>query len=270
MFFPLSKLIYFVITPSNFFILIGLVGCVLMFGGWTPRLGRGLVLLGFAGLFLGGLLPLAAWITLPLENRFPRFADDGAPVTGVIVLGGAVETQTTLARGQLSVNDAGERQIAFADLARRYPQARLLFSGGSGLLGTDGTSEAEIVSRFADTLGLPRTRMILEDRSRNTHENARFSADLVKPVAGERWLLVTSAWHMPRAMGCFRQAGFDVTAYPVDYRTMGWGDAWKLKSFASDGLLVLDLVVKEWIGLIVYRLAGYTDAVLPAPHTTTD
>ena len=270
MFFPLSKLIYFVITPSNFFILIGLLGCVLMFGGWTPRLGRGLALLGFAGLFLGGLLPLSAWIALPLENRVPRFAEDGAPITGVIVLGGAVETQTTLARGQLSVNDAGERQIAFADLARLYPQARLLFSGGSGLLGNDGTSEAAIVSRFADTLGLPRTRLILEDRSRNTHENARFSADLVKPVTGERWLLVTSAWHMPRAIGCFRQAGFDVTAYPVDYRTVGWSDAWKPKSFASDGLLVLDLVVKEWIGLIVYRLAGYTDALLPAPQAKSD
>ena len=75
---------------------------------------------------------------------------------------------------------------------------------------------------------------------------------------------------MPRAIGCFRQAGFDVTAYPVDYRTVGWSDAWKLKSFASDGLLVLDLVVKEWIGLVVYRLAGYTDAMLPAPRTKAD
>lgn len=265
MFFPLSKLIYFVITPSNFLILVGLVGCVLLFGGWVPRLGRGLTLLGFVGLLFGGLGPLAAWIALPLEDRFPSFAEDGAPVTGVIVLGGAVETITSLARDRLTVNDAAEREIAFADLARRYPEARLVFSGGSGLL-KEGESEAEIFSRFAGTLGLSPARLILENRSRNTHENARFTADLVKPSAGERWLLVTSAWHMPRAMGCFRTAGFDVTAYPVDYRTAGWSDAWRFNTFASDGLLLLDIIVKEWIGLVVYRLSGYTDAWLPGPH----
>jgi uncharacterized SAM-binding protein YcdF (DUF218 family) len=266
MFFPLSKLIFFVITPSNAMILAGVAGALLVLGRWR-RAGGGLVLAAALGLFAGGL---AVWVALPLEERFPRFEDDGTPVAGIVVLGGAIETRLSAARDQLVVNDAGERHIAMADLARRYPQARLVFTGGSGSLKDGHVSEAEIVGRTADTLGLPRTRLILEDRSRNTHENARFSADLIKPVAGERWLLVTSAWHMPRAMGCFRQAGFDVTAYPVDYRTMGWSDAWKLKSFASDGLLVLDLVVKEWIGLIVYRLTGYTDAVLPAPPSPTD
>lgn len=107
--------------------------------------------------------------------------------------------------------------------------------------------------------------MILEDRSRNTRENAQFSADLVHPEPGERWLLVTSAWHMPRAVGCFRQAGFTVTAFPVDYRTRGWGDRVRLNGFASDGLLQLDLAVKEWIGLVVYRIAGYTPDWLPGP-----
>lgn len=108
-----------------------------------------------------------------------------------------------------------------AALARRYPQARLVFTGGSGNLGGGSPSESEIVGRYADPMGLPRTRLILEDRSRNTRENAAFTADMVKPKPGERWLLVTSAWHMPRAIGCFRQAGFAVIAYPVDYRTGG-------------------------------------------------
>jgi uncharacterized SAM-binding protein YcdF (DUF218 family) len=268
MFFPLSKLIFFVITPSNAMILAGVAGALLVLGRWR-RAGGGLVLAAALGLFVGGLAPLAVWVALPLEERFPRFEDDGTPVAGIVVLGGAIETRLSAARDQLVVNDAGERHIAMADLARRYPQARLVFTGGSGSLKDGHVSEAEIVGRTADTLGLPRTRLILEDRSRNTHENAAFTADLVKPKPGERWLLVTSAWHMPRAVGCFRAAGFTVSPYPVDYRTAGRRDAFRFQGFASEGLQVLDLVVKEWIGLVAYRLAGYTDTWLPAPQTSS-
>ncbi|GJD94661.1 YdcF family protein [Methylobacterium iners] len=264
MFFPLSKLIFFAITPSNLLILMGLLGIVLVLAG-RVRSGRWLALFGLAGLLVAGLSPLANWVARPLEERFPAFAPDERPVAGIIVLGGAIETRLALARGQLLLNDAGERQIIMADLARRFPEARLVFSGGSGNLRGDGGSEADVVSKFADVLALPRTRLILEDRSRNTRENAAFTAALVKPRPDQRWLLVTSAWHMPRAIGCFRQAGFDVTAYPVDYRTGGPADALRFAGFASEGLALLDLVVKEWVGLTAYRLAGYTDAWLPAP-----
>ena len=266
MFFPLSKLIFFVVTPSNFLILIGLLGCLLLFTEAGRGLGRLLALAGFLGLLVAGLSPLSAWTLMPLENRFPAFEDDGTPVAGIIVLGGAVETGTSLARGQITVNDAGEREIALADLARRYPKARLVFSGGSGsLVHQRAVSEAEVVSRHADTLGVPRDRLILEQQSRNTHENALFSARMTQPKPEERWLLVTSAWHMPRAVGCFRKAGFAVTAYPVDYRTGGPRDAYRLFTFASDGLTEFDIGVKEWIGLVAYRLAGYTEAWLTGP-----
>jgi len=268
MFFPLSKLIFFVLTPSNAMILAVIAGALLVFGRWR-RAGGGLVLAAGLGLLAGGLSPLAIWVALPLEQRFPQFVDDGTPIAGIVVLGGAIETRLSAARDQLVVNDAGERQIAMADLARRYPQARLVFSGGSGSLKQGHVSEAEIVGRTAETLGLPRTRLILEDRSRNTHENAAFTADMVKPKPGERWLLVTSAWHMPRAVGCFRAAGFTVQAYPVDYRTAGPQDALRFNGFASDGLTTLDLMTKEWIGLVAYRLAGYTDAWLPAPQASS-
>lgn len=265
MFFPLSKLIFFVLTPSNFLILLGLLGCLLLFTEAGRGLGRVLAITGFLGLLVAGLSPLSSWVLAPLENRFPSFPDDGEPVTGIVVLGGAVEADTSIGRGQITVNDAGEREIALGDLARRYPKARLVFSGGAGSMREYAVSEAEVVSRYADTLGVPRDRLILEQRSRNTHENAVFSAQLVQPKPGERWLLVTSAWHMPRAMGCFREAGFPVVAYPVDYRTNWPRDAYRFASFASDGLSEFDIGVKEWIGLIAYRLTGYTDAVMPAP-----
>lgn len=262
-FFPLSKVIYFLITPSNFFIFAVLIG-VLLLSMRLRRTGIALALLGAAGLALGGLAPLSEAVLLPLEQRFPPFPADGPAPTGIIVLGGGIEAGLSEARGQVIVNDAGERPIYLADLARRFPAARLVFSGGSGFIG-GGIAEADIVSRQADTIGVPRTRLILENRSRNTHENATFTAALVLPKPGERWLLVTSAWHMPRAVGCFRQAGFTVDAFPVDYRTRGWGDMVRFNGFASDGLLQLDLGVKEWIGLAVYRWAGYTPDWFPGP-----
>ncbi|MCJ2121994.1 YdcF family protein [Methylobacterium sp. J-077] len=265
MFFTLSKVIYFLITPSNFFIFSALAGLLLLAATRLRRLGFGLAGFGLLGLALGGLAPVSEIALLPLEQRFEPYPTDGPAPVGIIVLGGGIEAGLSESRDQVIVNDAGERPIYFADLARRFPKARLVFSGGSGFVG-GGIAEADIVSRQADVIGLPRTRLILENRSRNTYENALFSAALVQPKPGERWLLVTSAWHMPRAVGCFRQAGFTVDAYPVDYRTRGWGDIARFHGFASDGLLQLDLAVKEWIGLVAYRLAGYTPDWLPGPE----
>ena len=264
MFFTLSKVIYFLITPSNFLIVTALVGVGLLLSTARRRLGGALALTGTLGLLAGGLSPLSEVVLLPLEQRFTPFPEDGPAPTGIIVLGGGIESGLSEARDQVVVNDAGERPIYLAELARRFPDARLVFSGGSGFVG-GGTAEADIVSRKADVMSLPRARLILENRSRNTRENAVFSADLAQPKSGERWLLVTSAWHMPRAVGCFRQAGFTITAFPVDYRTRGWGDLARFNGFASDGLLQLDLAVKEWIGLAVYRLSGYTPDWLPGP-----
>ncbi|MBE7201752.1 MAG: YdcF family protein [Parafilimonas terrae] len=264
MFFPLSKGIYFLITPSNFLIFAILAGLFLAAATRLRRTGIGLAFVGALGLALGGLSPLSEMVLLPLEQRFPPYPADGPAPTGIIVLGGGIESGLSEARAQVVVNDAGERPIYLADLARRFPGARLVFSGGSGFIG-GGIAEADIVSRQADVIGVPRTRLILENRSRNTHENAAFSAALVQPKPEERWLLVTSAWHMPRAVGCFRQAGFTVDAFPVDYRTRGWGDVTRFNGFASDGLLQLDLAVKEWIGLVAYRWSGYTPDWLPGP-----
>jgi len=265
MFFSLSKILFFALTPSNVLIVACLLGCLLTFTQPGHGFGRVLALVGLLGLLAGGLSPLSVWALLPLEQRFPAFADDGAPIAGIVVLGGGLDTTISAARDQLTLNDAGERQVALADLARRYPGVRLVFSGGGAGAEDGAPSEAGTVSRFADSLGIPPNRLVLEERSRNTRENAAYTARIVEPKPQERWLLVTSAWHMPRAVGCFREAGFTVVAYPVDYRTTGPGDVWRIRSFASDGLFEFDLAVKEWIGLLAYRLAGFTGTLLPKP-----
>ena len=102
-------------------------------------------------------------------------------------------------------------------------------------------------------------------RDSNTLENAILSKDLARPQPGERWLLVTSAYHMPRAIGIFRKAGFDVEPYPVDWRTSGSGDALRPFPTVGDGLRRTDTAVREWVGLLVYWLMGMSSSLFPAP-----
>lgn len=262
--FWVSKLGWFMVEPSN------LLAFGLLAGLIVVALGRRWIGLGLAGaawlaLVLCGLGPVGEWLIEPLEGRFPAPDLTGQSVVGVIVLGGAAEADVTMARAQLSMNESGERLVALADLGRRFPQAQLVFTGGSGGPFGDTVSEADAVEAALATLGLPAGRVIFERVSRNTAENASFTKALVQPQAGETWLLVTSAWHMPRAMGVFRRTGFAVTAYPVDFRTRGDGTLTWTSGTLSRGLRRTDVAVREWLGLLAYRALGRTEALLPAP-----
>jgi uncharacterized SAM-binding protein YcdF (DUF218 family) len=264
-FFQASKLFWLLATPSNFLTLAALAGALLGFTVRFRRLGLTLATSAIAATLVAGLSPVSTWIIVPLEERFPVFRDDGRPVDGVVVLGGSVQVGESLARGQVAINEAGERIIALADLVRRYPGAKVVLAGGYPDFIVREAPEADVLAQFTDTLGIPADRVMFEGRSRTTRENAVFSRRLAQPKPGERWLLVTSAWHMPRAVGSFRSAGFPVTAYPVDYRTSGWSDADRFFLSVADGLKRLETAVKEWLGLVGYRLAGYTDEVFPGP-----
>jgi len=162
------------------------------------------------------------------------------------------------------LNESAERLTVVAELARQYPNALILFSGGSGEL-IAGESEAPFALRLFESFAIARDRVLLEDRARNTVENALYSKQLARPLPGERWLLVTSAYHLPRAIGAFRKVGFPVEPYPVDWRTRGTKDA--LRPFASvgDGLRRVDTAMREWVGLAVYWITGRSSEFFPGP-----
>lgn len=263
MFYYFSKILWFFTVPSNLFLSAILAGVLLLSFTHRRKTGFVCIYLGVFACFLGGLAPVANWVLLPLEQRFQTFKGTQKTLTGIIVLGGAAMPEESFEREQLVLNEAGERVMALGHLARLYPEAKLVFSGGGGTVFRDHVSEAETVVRFADTIGVDPKRIIIEDKSRSTAENALFSKMLLSPTDDETWLLVTSAWHMPRAVGTFRKSGFKVLAYPVDYRTRGPRDVWRTFAFASEGLRRLDTGAKEWAGLIAYRLMGRTDALFP-------
>lgn len=264
MFFTLSKTLGFFALPSNILITLALVGVVLMATRFS-RAGRRLVVLCLVLLAVIGLLPIGAALEFVLEERFPPWNPaHGAPV-GIVVLGGAIVPELSAARGQPVLGESGERITAAAELARRYPAARIVFTGGSGNLLLRGTVEADYAVAAFENLGIEPQRIVLERRSRNTSENGTFTATLVKPKPGQRWLLVTSASHMPRAVGVFRQAGFLVEAYPVDRRTSGLQDLMSFGPFAA-GLRRADVAMYEWAGLVTYWVSGRTSALFPGPN----
>jgi uncharacterized SAM-binding protein YcdF (DUF218 family) len=264
MYFVASKVLWLVGSPTNALLLGALLGLLAATLTRRRRAGLAIVAACLIGLGFFGFSPFARRLILPLEERFPAWSDDGGPVAGIIVLGGPVEQATSIARGQLSLNDSGERVVALAALARARPGVPVVFTGGSAALLAQEESEAGTLARYAGWLGLPEGRLQIEERSRNTLENALFTRDLLKPAPGSRYLLVTSAFHMPRAMGLFRKAGFVVLPFPVDYRTTGPGD-WDAFMRASDGLRLTDMAVREWVGLAAARLLGQIDDWLPAP-----
>ena len=262
MFFILSKLVWFVFSPVNLAILLAAFAALLSF----TRFARPARWLGVAALLALGLMafsPLPRIVVRPLEDRFPQQDAAKGPVTGIIVLGGPIG----VARDDVVLLSAGARITKAVELARLHPQAKVVFTGGAAnLISPVTTTEADGARLLFVGLGLPPERLLLEDKSRNTLENAVLTRRLVDPKPGERWLLVTSAWHMPRSMGVFRKAGFAVEAFPVDYLSEGdREDFVRPYMRAPRGLAIADDGFKEWVGLLAYWLAGYTDALFPEP-----
>ena len=258
----LSKTLWFVARPGTFALVLACIGLLAV---WRHRRWGRWPLLAGLGFYVAVLAtPLAPWLVMPLEDRFVRPGEPPARVDGVIVLGGAVDQNLTEARGIPALNGAAERMTELVALARRYPQARLVFTGGQGSLLHGGLTEADVARRLFTSLGVPEERVIYEDRARNTWENAVFTRRLVDPGQGETWLLVTSASHMPRSVGAFRQAGWQVVPWPVNYRT-GPSVAALYDAPFPDRLQMLESGLREWLGLAVYRVLGRSDALFPAP-----
>ena len=263
MFFIVSKVAWFIVNPGNLLLIVlGLGGCLL----WTRwrRAGRWLVSLAVLAALAMATLPLGTRLYLPLENRFPVAGDLPERIDGIIALGGVVDQFVTVARGQVALGGTAERLTEFAALARRYPDARLVFTGGSGDLVRQGVKEADVLRPFFDVLGLDAERILFENQSRNTYENAVVTFGLVKPKPGERWILVTSAFHMPRAVGCFRRVGWRVIPYPVDFNFEG-DETFELAFDLAGGINAFAGGLHEWLGLTFYWLTGKTDTFFPAP-----
>lgn len=263
MFFYLSKIFWFFIQPLNlaiFLLLAGLLAALLRHRRRAAAFG----MLTFVILAFSAWTSLGALLLNPLEERFPKPALPER-VDGIVVLGGGFEGAINLARGGYELNSGGDRMVETAILARRFPQAKVVVSGGNGELVLEGEGDADTAPRLLGALGVSADRLILENKSRNTYENAVFSRRLVEPKPGETWLLITSAFHMPRAKAQFDKAGFPTVPWPVDYRTSGKEGVGFFRDNPADSLQATTMAIREWIGLVAYWLSGRIDQPFPGP-----
>jgi uncharacterized SAM-binding protein YcdF (DUF218 family) len=263
-FFVLSKTLGTVLLPINFLIGIGVLGAILLLTR-RARMARWLMATSILLLALCAFSPVGRLLMLPLEQRFPPWDSSRGAPDGIVVLGGAIDPDLSAALGRTVLTRAADRLIAVAELARQYPNARIVFSGGNAnLLMDDSAKEADFALPTFENLGIAKARLSAERLSRNTVENAEFVKKVANPKPGERWLLVTSAFHMPRSIGLFRKAGFPVEAYPVDWRAAS-STVFRFSSVSIQGLERTEVAMREWIGLLAYWLTGKIDYFFPGP-----
>jgi len=261
MFFYLSKIFWFFIQPLNLAIFLLLAGLLAALLGRRKLFAAGSVL-AFLILALSAWTSLGAMMLNPLEQRFTR-PPLPQKVNGIVVLGGGFEGAINLVRGGYELNSGGDRMVETAVLARRFPEAKVVVSGGTGELFLEGEGDAATAPRLLTALGVTADRLILENKSRNTYENAVFTKGLVTPKPGETWLLVTSAFHMPRSKALFDKAGFATVPWPVDYRTSGREGIGLFRDNPADSLQATTMAIREWIGLFAYWLSGRIDQPFP-------
>lgn len=256
------------LLPSTFQTMLGSAGATLLV--FAPRrrrvrrFGATLVGVGAGGVAALLLLPVDLWLLRPLESQFPPTQ---APphVDGVTVIGDAVSGAISADGAAPTLNRNADRLTALAILARSYPQARVVFAGTPAVSVPGTLIELEASPVLLERLGVARGRVLYDDQSSTTWENAVNALALGQPKPGETWVLVTSASQMPRAMGASRGAGWPtVLPWPVAYRTtkVGWP---ALLQPAATRLMMVNLAAYEWAGLAAYRLRGHTDRLFPEP-----
>jgi uncharacterized SAM-binding protein YcdF (DUF218 family) len=264
-------------SPIDLLLFGALVGVLLGYGR-NARFGRTLALAAILILVAAATLPIGMLLIAPLEDRFPPPPAYLPPPEGIIVLGGAIDDVASAARGETVFDEGGERLTEAVLLARRYPQARIVYAGGSASLTGRTSTEALRARNFMVAMGVAPERVTIEDKSRTTFENARLTAAIVHPQPSQAWIIVTSAFHMPRAMGVFEKAGFHSIAYPVAFRTLG-GEcdppvAFRMLGGECDPRVIFDpaknlhvfqLALHEWIGLTAYWASGRMDYLFPGP-----
>ena len=252
MFFILSKLFWHLAAPSHVLALLILATALCLVLRWRrPAWIFGV--LTILVLLAAGVSPLPMMAVKVLESQYSR-PPWPAHVDGVLMLGAGFDTGLLRVRHAPQTNDGAYRLVEGYAAARHYPNARIVFSGGSGALRGSRFSEAETARYVLEEMGLDPRRLVLEARSRNTYENIVFTKELVKPKPGQVWLLATSAFHMPRAMAIAKKQGWPMVPWPTDYITApDYKGDWLL---VADNLGLADYAMHEWIGMLAYRLTG--------------
>lgn len=257
--FEFSKILWEIFQPSHLIMVLFIVAWAL-FLVWER--GGGLLLITSFILIVLTVLPISQMIIRPLEARFPVPRSLPSDIAGIIILGGGINPKLSSDYQQISMNSMGERVLVGIELANLYPNTSVVYSGGTGSLQNATYKEADYAVDTLEKAGVARERLISEPYSRNTYENFGYLRELIEPDTGAPWILVTSAKHMPRAVGVAQRFGFNVLPYPVDFQTPRQM-TWQPRLDMLHQLEILDSAMKEWVGLLYYSYKGYITETFP-------
>lgn len=263
LFFLASKIGWVFLSPGNLLVFLLTLGILFLAFNHISAAKKILIPTGLVAFVLMAY-PISDYLMKPLEKRFSTPSEMPEKVDGIIILGGGEDLKRSLSWKVAELGLGGDRYIGTASLALTYPNVPVIFTGGSGLVSLQNSEgEGALARQILTTIGIQESRLIIESRSRNTYENFKYTKAIL-PKAKGRYLLVTSSYHMPRAVGIARMQGINVIPYPVDYRTNA--DELRIFDFdLFDHLKALEPAWREWIGLTVYYFSGKTANWFPKP-----
>lgn len=261
LFFYISKIIWLLVSPDSLLLILVIFSLILLYIG-KRQFAKTLLTITSGLLLIIAFFPLGEWLLYPLESHFQTNPNLPKKIDGIIVLNGAAAPELSHMWNQVEVGEAVERDLAFLDLARQYPKAKLIFTGGTGSLTKQEYKAADVAKKLFEQQKFNIKRIKFERKSRNTFENAIYSKEIAKPLKNENWILITTSWHMPRSIGIFCKVNWPVIPYPVDHQTKK-DNLYRVDFDLAKNLKVLKIGIKEWLGLFAYYLSGKTTSIFP-------
>lgn len=261
LFFYISKLIWLLVSPDTLLLILIILTLILLYIG-KDKYAKTLLTLLSGVLIIISFFPIGEWMLYPLESRFNSNPVLPEKIDGIIVLSGAEDTLLSNVWKQVELGAAAERNLSFLTLARKYPKAKLVFTGGTGSLINQEYKAADVAKELFKQQDFDVEKIVFERESRNTFENASYSKKIVNPQENENWILITTSWHMPRSVGIFCKAEWFVIPYPVDHQT-NKNNLFRINFDLLNNLYTLKTAIKEWLGLFAYYLGGKTSSLYP-------
>lgn len=258
MFFILSKISTFIIDPAFLLVLFTFLSWLVSKKRYRQKLKSFIIILLF---YLFSTATTSNALFSLLENwEKPSPLADG--YDSVIVLSGMTRSMINPTIKTVEFTDAVDRLLVGISRVKEGKAETIIISGGDGSLSQENPSEAVLLKSFAVKWGLEERRIIIDATSKNTYENALHSAEIIKRQGFKKNLLITSAFHMVRARGCFRAAGVSVDVLPVDYRVADVAGDFRDFIPSAPALEQSGLFIHELVGILVYGItnkASYFD-----------
>ena len=257
--FYLSKILWLILNPFNIFIFITLLS-IFFYSIKLRKLSLIIFLINFVFIALISFLPIGSYLIYTIEKEYHSNIKPPENVDGILILGGATIPQLYNEYNQISLNGSSERLVESVFIIKKFDKAKVIFSGGSGLVNRPDLDHAKVAKSFYKKIGIETNQIIFEDKSRNTYENIIYSKKIANPKKNENWLLITSASHMKRALLIADKNNWKLIPYAVDFKN--------IKNFKLIPNLELlknlnsfQQASHEWLGLISYYLMGRTAKV---------